>query len=461
MSRLAWARPLFFALTLFTGVSARADLYEATQALNQKDMPKAFALYRELAELGNGEAQEALAVMYVNGEGVKRDNVAGYAWASIAVENGSSEAAQSIVSQLEPHVTPTARVRIDAIRAQYGKEALKKALLPNIFSNANYMDREPCKMTKPFAGPYPTAAYLKGIQGQAYVELTVMPDGRARNPRVVYSVPAGFFEEAARASILKTEFQPARSKEGWVPCTMAVMFRYVLDIQNSDYSKLDTFVKETKEQAIAGDPRGQMLYGLLLAGLPQLKQSRSDAMPWFVKSAQAGMPTAQYLVGVSAMQGWGCECEEPKGMAWLHKAAAADQSDAQVSIANYLLRGKPTAEDVAKARTWLERAAAHENRDAKFYLAALLAAGPDEASRDPKRSLELLKGVMRDMDQDPTSFEIRAAANAMLGNFDTAKKDQAKALKMAKSLDWDLAPQQARLGAYERNQPFTGDLFAF
>lgn len=462
MKRSTWVRALCCAFGLLGAVAARADLYEAAKAYEAKDYPLAFELYRQLAEIGNAEAQETIAVMYVNGEGVKRDNVAGYAWASIAIDNGGGESARGIVAQLEPHITPKARERIDGIRAKFGKEALKQALLPKIFANANYVDREPCGMVKGYANIYPQEASSKGVQGQAYVELTVMPDGRARNPRVVYSVPAGYFEEASRAAILRSEFKPARTKDGFVPCTMAVMFRYQMDYAKSEYSGLDKFVDETKKKAEAGDPRSQMLYGLLLAGVPQLKMTRSDAMPWFVKSAQAGMPTAQYLVGVSAMQGWGCECEEPKGMAWLYKAAGADQSDAQVAIANYLLRGKqPTAEDAAKARMWLERAVAHDNRDAKFYLAALLAASPDESSRDPKRALELLKTVMRDVDQDPTSFEIRAAANATLGIFDKARKDQEKALRMAKALGWDLASLEARLADYQANRPFTGDLFEF
>jgi len=462
MSRFRGAFALVLAITLLAaGASARADLYEATHAYDQKDFAKAFELFRELAELGNLEAQESIAVMYVNGEGVKRDNILGYAWASIAIDNGGGEPALGIVSQLDPHMTPKLRARVDEIKAQFGDAALKKALLPNILENANYADREPCHMKKANPGIYPQSAQASGIQGQAYVEFTVMPDGRARNPRVVYSVPSGYFEETARAAILKSEFTPARGRDGLVPCTMAVMFRYQMDYAASDYTKLDAFVADAKSKAEAGDARGQMLYGLLLAGLPQLKKTRSDAMPWFVKSAQAGLPTAQFLVGMSAMQGWGCHCEEPKGMVWLHKAAAADQSDAQVAIANYLLRGKPTAEDAAKARTWLERAVSHDNRDAKFYLAALLAAGPDEASRDPRRSLELLKSVMKDMDQDPTSFEIRAAANAMLGKFSDAKKDQGKALRMASALGWDVSPQKTRLQQYESNQPFTGDLFAF
>ena len=50
--------------------------------------------------------------MYVNGEGVKRDNVLGYAWAAIAQENGGGEAAAGIIAQLEPHLNAAARGRV-------------------------------------------------------------------------------------------------------------------------------------------------------------------------------------------------------------------------------------------------------------------------------------------------------------------------------------------------------------
>jgi TPR repeat protein len=200
---------------------------------------------------------------------------------------------------------------------------------------------------------------------------------------------------------------------------------------------------------------------MVVSGLPQLKQTRAEGMPWILKAAQSGLPTAQFMVGYSALQGWGCECDEPKGLVWLHKAAAADQSDAQVVLANYLLRGDPGPEEVDKALTWLERAAASGNRDGKFYLAGLLAAGVDASKRDPQRALKVLKEVMRDVDVDPTAFEIRAAANAMIGKFPEAQKDQAKALRMAQKLGWETASVQGRLTAYQANKPWTGDLFAF
>jgi uncharacterized protein len=442
---------------------ARADLYAAIQAYEKKEFETAFGLFRELAELGQADAQENLAIMYVNGEGVARDNIAGFAWASIARDNGAGAAAKGIIDQLEPHMTAKARQRVEAISSQFGRTALEQKLMPKVFPGTNFAEQTtPCKLSKVAANDYPATARNAGIQGHVYMEYTVMPDGRARNPRVIYAVPADVFESSARRLILKSEFTPATQKNVPVPCTTGVMIQYKMSgIGQSDYAELNVFLKKKLKEAESGDPRAQMVYGLLITGLPQVRKPRGDAMPYFVKAAQAGVPTAQFLVGYSSMLGWGCECNEPKGMVWLQRAASADQADAQVMLANYMLRGEPTPDIVTNAMTWLERAAKAGNRDGKFYLAAMLAAGADGAHRDPQRALDVLRDVMRDLDDDPTAFEIRAAAYAMQGKYPEALKDQRKALKMAQSLGWETASQTARLAQYEAGKTWTGDLFAF
>jgi hypothetical protein len=58
----------------------------------------------------------------------------------------------------------------------------------------------------------------------------------------------------------------------------------------------------------------------------------------------------------------------------------------------------------------------------------------------------MLKDVMWDMNDDPTTYEIRAAAQAMLGNFPAAQKDQKTALRMAQN--WAGKPR--------RNSPSDG-----
>ena len=82
-SRASSACLLFIVAAFSLAPVAHADLYSAKAAYEKKDHARAFALFRELAELGQPLAQESLAIMYVLGEGVKRDNVAGYAWARL------------------------------------------------------------------------------------------------------------------------------------------------------------------------------------------------------------------------------------------------------------------------------------------------------------------------------------------------------------------------------------------
>src|SRR6267378_6832257 len=126
-----------------------------------------------------------------------------------------------------------------------------------------------------------------------------MPDGRSRNPRIIYAVPQGTFEPTVRDALLHSEFVSGPAGLSPIQCTMFYRFETRRAV---GYSRLDAFVDETMAHAKAGDPSAQMLYGLLLVGLPQLNKPRSQALPWFLKSAQAGIPSAQYQVGYSLLK---------------------------------------------------------------------------------------------------------------------------------------------------------------
>jgi TPR repeat protein len=229
----------------------------------------------------------------------------------------------------------------------------------------------------------------------------------------------------------------------------------------SDYQGLERRVHETELKAEAGDVQAQMLYGMMLAGLPQLRRTYAQALPWFLKAAQAGAPYAQYQVGTGLLQGRGCQCEAGKGEIWLEKAAQADQSDAQVSLAEYLLKSDSDRESVAGAMVWLERAAKQNNSAAKLLLSAVLAATPLSDVRDPARALALTDSIEHVYKIDPSYWEIRAAANASRGDFKAAVKIQEKAVGEATHLGWDVALLQQRQSLYESGRPWTGNLLTF
>jgi TonB family protein len=449
---------LLLALTTFP---ARADLYSAQVAYKKGDFATAFQQFKDLAELGQPEAQADLAVMYARGEGVNASNVYAHAWASLAGQNGNAKG-MALAEHLEPNLTPTSLKFSSDIQSKYSQAALNARLMPHFLKGREYEDRDPVHPSKPYIPEYPEDAARRGVQGEVYVEFVVASDGHPRVPRILYAVPGGYFEGAVRESVLRSVYLPARINGQPISTSVSIMYNFTVPgVSIKDYDGLERRVHDTELKAAAGDPQAQMLYGMMIAGLPQLKRTYDQALPWFLRAAQAGAPYAQYQVGTGLLRGRGCQCDSGKGEIWLQKAAQADQSDAQVSLAEYMLKGEPTRESVNGAVVWLERGAKQGNAAAKLLLAGILAATPIREIRDPPRALTLADSLERDYKIDPSFWEIRAAANASRGDYKAAVKAESHAMNEATRLGWDLAPLQQRRSLYESGQPWTGNLLAF
>src|SRR4051794_26501389 len=184
MSRNTWPRSLFVAAALIYAGMAQADLAGAQKAYAAKDFPLAFQLFEEVAELGNLTGQENLAAMYVDGEGVGRDNVLGYAWATIARENGGNAAMQNIIDQLQPHLDEKARARVKQVTDRFGKTALGERLLPAPADVVRRATGENCRVTRA-ANPeasYPAEAARQGLSGTVVIDAGVTGDGRVHHP---------------------------------------------------------------------------------------------------------------------------------------------------------------------------------------------------------------------------------------------------------------------------------------
>ncbi|MGC1520206.1 MAG: TonB family protein [Steroidobacteraceae bacterium] len=440
---------------------ARADLYSASVAYKKKDYADAFREFRELAELGQPRAQFNLAVMYANGEGTTVSYTSAHAWASLARANGDPNA-DALVVKLEPLLTPTSLQISSQIQAQFGPASLNSRLMPRFLQGREYADRDPVRRSKPYIPEYPREARMQGIQGEVYVEFLVAADGRARLPRILYAVPTGVFDGAVRDSVLRSSFLPAPINGTPIASTISTFYNFKLsNVTIDNYEGLESRAKSTLAKAEAGDASAQLIYAMMISGLPQLHQTYEKALPWFLKAAQAGSPYAQYQIGTGLLQGRGCQCDTGKGDIWLEKAAQADQPDAQVTLAEHLLRDHPRPDSVSGALIWLQRAAKSGNSSAKLYLAALLATSPQPGVRDPARSLELIDGIVKELSGDPSVWDVRAAANAARGDFKAALKDQTRAVQEATALGWDLTPLQNRQDLYASSQAWSGDLLAY
>ena len=450
------------ALVAALGVApARADLVSAQAAYAKHDFPTAFAQYRELAELGQPVAQFDLAVMYARGEGTDLSMTQAHAWASLAASNGDTHGA-ALAQELAPKLTPTS-LRISAgIQDQFSQAALDRRLLPHVLSGRDYEDHDPVRRLKPYVPAYPLAARNRGVQGHVFVEFTVAPDGHPRNARILFAVPRGYFEDTVRESVMRSVYLPARHGSVPVAENVSVFYNFVMEgLSIRQYEGLEQQVRSTATKAEAGDPQAQMLYGMMIAGLPQLNQTYDRAIPWFLKAAQAGAPYAQYQIGTGLLRGHGCQCDLNKGEVWLQKAAAADQPDAQVSLAEYLLRDFSSPDAVAGALVWLERAQRQGSSSARLLLASILAAYPDGRRRDPARALALAEQLDHDFRRDPSLWEIRAAALAGKGDYRAAARAEAHGMDIARDLGWDLTALRVRADAYAAQQVWTGNLLAF
>ncbi|HYL70859.1 MAG TPA: TonB family protein, partial [Candidatus Dormibacteraeota bacterium] len=391
------------------------------------------------------------------GEGVRQSDINAYAWATLAAAGGEPRA-QALADQLRPDLAPgSERIAADLV-APFDRRALDARLMPRTVAAES--DTALCKTRRLPPLEYPRDAAQQGIQGNVYVQFAVMPDGTTRNPRVLYALPAGVFERAVRQYVLRFTYRTRPLEAAPAHCHM--MFRFTAAGEPVwAYPGLLKLVDSTRAKAEQGDVQSQYFYGLLVSGLPQFAPRAHEALPWFVKAAQAGDRRAQYQVGASLLLGFGCECEESKAVVWLRRAAESDQPDAQVTLAQLALRGTPAEADLERAKVWLERAAANGDHDGMYYLAALLAATPTAAYRDPTRALALLDKVKKDLGGDPAEFEIRAAAQADGGAFEQAVESERTAIERARRLQWDVGPLQARLERYQTHQPWYGNLLTF
>lgn len=456
---------------------AHADIISAFRDYQKRDYSHAFQEFLALAQLGQPLAQFDVATMYQAGQGTPASDTDAYAWATLAAANGEARG-KALADAIRPKLPAGAEQAAAAVTLAYTDSALRQTLLPD--QSDVRPQGWPFTPLDPQIACRRTAIHVDAedyartrVQGTVIVEFTLMPDGRPRFPRIIQAVPAGVFEGVTKTDLLRSQFSAEPAGSAPVQCFMPYNFIFRNFTQDTigDFAAELGYRRNLPEIAQAGDPYAQLVYGLLLDGLP-LKHGQvsleKGGLIWLVKAAQAGLPVAQYEVGHMLLMGRECWRDDAKGLKWIRLAAEQGEPTADVTLATRLLRGTPSAANVAQAKEWLERGAATGNDtripnssdDARLLLAAVLAATPEASLRDPARALDLLKRV-QDVDEDPTPYEIQAAAAAAQGDFGHAVGAEQSAVSRATRLGWDLAPLQQRLSLYRSGKPWYGSLLEF
>ncbi len=460
----SWAARVGLLLVIAAcGTPAFADVLTVQAAYQKGEFAAALAGFRELAELGEPAAQYNLAVMYARGEGTRKNDVDAYAWAVISAENGNPSG-KGLAEKVRPYLAPGSERVLGELESHFGPTALAERLLPQALSpEDDELAQKRCASVRKtnLSLGYPLQARAEGRQGGVFVGFTLMPDGHAQDPRILYIIPRKGFERDVRARLLSDRFGVAPAGTPPLECTGFYVF-ILSEMEGSSGRVIDAFVANTLRQAKAGDPLAQLHYAMMVqSGVPASKPARREALPWFVKASQAGLPEAQFALGYCLLKGVGVRHDESKALFWLGKAAANREPDAEVALAAHALAAGSDLDSFKRAMDWLEQAVEQSNDDGILYLSALLATAPDATLRDPQRSLTLIDAFLAKGQADPRAFEVRAAALAALGRFPEAIKEEQTSIKLARAAEWDTGPLSERLASYQASRPWSGELIKF
>ncbi|MBI2379611.1 MAG: TonB family protein [Gammaproteobacteria bacterium] len=445
--------------------SVRADFDLAEELYREKNFTAAATEFRRLAELGEGHSQFNLGVMYYKGEGVAKDLALAFAWLSLAAEQDAMNSAKvrdKIFAKLDTGEQARGRQQAEAIRTQYGQDALAKRLLPELREDPEYWAS--AKAVKKHPPGYPREAAMKGVEGVVALKFHVGADGSVRDAAVEYAIPKTGFNKAALMALRRWRFEakPSSSEKLWQ--------RVVIDFRMA--SDATSIVKpeamnQILQAAEAGSPRAQMIYSqALMLHEVAAKAKNKNPTYWLSLAAQGGDAEAQYSMGSNLIAGAGCRSDQNKGAAWLQLSAQGGNAEAQYELAQLILNDPGHKHDREKARHWLTLAAEANHALAQRRLAWELATDPEPARRDGHRALALAQAaagsatkatgrpVAKALESEPEVWETLAAAQAELGQFHKAVELQREAIDEARFRSWDVVAMKQRLIAYQEGKPW-------
>ncbi len=138
--------------------------------------------------------------------------------------------------------------------------------------------------------------------------------------------------------------------------------------------------------ARAGDARAQFKLGVLYSEGWGVEQNLDRAIYWYRRSAEAGLPKAQYNLAhvhlTRIMSGRYTEEDVEQALHWFEKAAATGMARATSALGGMYWGGFGVKEDPVRARSYFESAAAMGNARANFALGIIYMYGEGVARDD-------------------------------------------------------------------------------
>ena len=372
--------PIFCAALLFLCTTARADFNTAMKIYEEQRFEEAKTAFEVLAAIGDRESLFNLGVMYFRGEAAQRDPARAYALMFLANKDYDQkhlgDTVTKVYASFSEQMREEASMMIEELSPTYDIETVRGSIFPVLLDDKDCIPE--LRAQKKVAPRYPYAEQRNGQLGYTIAELTVSPQGYARDIYITRSVTRNFSRASAKAT---KQFRYAPPADGRPIYGHKTQFTFLLESHPGSASKIKSpkLRKELDQNlaaAEAGDVIAQFRYGRSLSELRGLRESLEgmnlqyrDANLWFKKSANGGLPHAQFEIGKNMLEGRGCEVDREGGIKWIKAAAVSGHSGAQHLLAREITAKERTDQANLAAMSWLRNAAMVDYYPAKIHLA--------------------------------------------------------------------------------------------
>lgn len=229
-------------------------------------------------------------------------------------------------------------------------------------------------------------------------------------------------------------------------------YKFLVELYQENQDHPTEYMEWLEKSADAGDPESQLLLGLNYHNLSinsqndELKDNYMEkSYQWVLKSAENGEPSAQYFLATFIENGFGKENNVASGNStdlenairsypWYLKAAQNGDSDAQYCLAFIHTNGEsfdkdipmPDYQDQLKGIAWAQRSALQENSKAEMIMGEAY----EKGIVLPKNQEKAFKWYLKAAKQDNVLAQKEVAKRYFDGN--GVNKDEKK------SFEWNL-----------------------
>jgi TonB family protein len=435
----------------------KADLLSATLSYNTGKYQQAYNEFHRLAKLGHKDAIYNVGVMYLYGQGVKKNLVSAHSWFSLAADYGLVEArsaARLIEQEIEVSEQLALASNLANLNKKFSFEQYTQTLLP-VFNEKKYRNSSntpPLRLHKVDA-IYPKEAYSKGIEGWVWLEFDVDKSGAVKDVDIIDAFPNKTFNRSIYNAVRRWRYEPYLVNgqvENYSSRSLLYHFttfkgkRYQASFSNQrkDYQK-------KINQLIEGAEQGNALVQYYIANWLvaneynatrllrfhwQQKTAGSDLL---LESAINGYPNSQYRLGTNLLRGEFTEADRKKGMNWIINAAQSGFSYAQYRLARELLDKRHIEYDAKKAKRWMESAAKQNHFRALRDLITI----EINAKNYSTANSYLLEALKQD-DEHPDLLFAQAQIYLNKKQITKAKNSLKNAIKQAESREWYIKDMQ-------------------